>query len=94
MKYATRREIGVTSIQEGSTVSPRKRILILGGGFAGVYTAMYLQKQLPAESDVEIALVSRENYFVFQPMLAEVIWCRIAACTSVRLSRSIWIVAR
>jgi NADH:ubiquinone reductase (H+-translocating) len=73
MKYATRREIGVTSIQEGSTVSPRKRILILGGGFAGVYTAMYLQKQLPAESDVEIALVSRENYFVFQPMLAEVI---------------------
>ena len=58
MKYATPQELGVTSIQEGSTVSPRKRILILGGGFAGVYTAMYLQKRLRAETDVEIALVS------------------------------------
>lgn len=50
-----------------------KRILILGGGFAGVYTAMYLDRLLRSETDVEIALVSRENYFVFQPMLAEVI---------------------
>jgi NADH dehydrogenase len=51
----------------------RSRILILGGGFAGVYTAMYLDKLLGADPNVEIALVSRENYFVFQPMLAEVI---------------------
>jgi len=51
----------------------RTRILILGGGFAGVYTAMYLDKLLRSEPDVEISLVSRENYFVFQPMLAEVI---------------------
>lgn len=51
----------------------RTRILILGGGFAGVYTAMYLQKRLRSDPGVEIALVSRENYFVFQPMLAEVI---------------------
>ena len=55
------------------SVKQRKRILILGGGFAGVYTAMYLDKLLGADPDVEIALVSRENYFVFQPMLAEVI---------------------
>ena len=51
----------------------RKRILILGGGFAGVYTAMSLDKLLRSEPDVEIALVSRESDFVFQPMLAEVI---------------------
>lgn len=55
------------------SVEKRKRILILGGGFAGVYTAMYLDKLLGADPEVEIALVSRENYFVFQPMLAEVV---------------------
>lgn len=37
----------------------RRRILILGGGFAGVYTAMYLDKLLGADPNVEIALVSR-----------------------------------
>ncbi len=55
------------------SLKERRRILILGGGFAGVYTAMYLDKLLRAEPDVEIALVNRENYFVFQPMLAEVV---------------------
>src|SRR5262250_1152847 len=52
------------------------RILILGGGFGGVYTALGLEKLLKAELDrgqVELGLVSRENYFVFQPMLPEVI---------------------
>jgi NADH dehydrogenase len=51
----------------------RKRILILGGGFGGVYAAMYLQKALKRRTDFEVALVNQENYFVFQPMLAEVI---------------------
>ena len=51
----------------------RKRIVILGGGFAGVYTAMHLEKELGRKDDFEIALVNHENYFVFQPMLAEVI---------------------
>ena len=50
-----------------------KRILILGGGFAGVYTAMRLERLFRKNNDVEIALVNRENYFVFQPMLAEVV---------------------
>jgi NADH:ubiquinone reductase (H+-translocating) len=49
-----------------------KRILILGGGFAGVYTARTLEKLLrPGEA--EITLVNRENYWVYQPMLPEVI---------------------
>ena len=50
-----------------------KRILILGGGFGGVYAAMTLQKLFRRHRDVEIALINQENYFVFQPMLAEVI---------------------
>ncbi len=52
------------------------RILILGGGFGGVYTAVTLEKLLAREiraGAVELGLVSRENYFVFQPMLPEVI---------------------
>ena len=49
-----------------------QKIVILGGGFAGVYTARYLEKLLrPAEA--AITLVNRENYWVYQPMLPEVI---------------------
>src|SRR6266436_3252480 len=51
----------------------RKRILVLGGGFGGIYTVRALQKALHGRTDIEIALVNQENYFVFQPMLAEVI---------------------
>ncbi len=49
------------------------RILILGGGFAGVYSAMYLDRILPRGGNVEVTLVNREDYFVFQPLLAEVV---------------------
>src|SRR5260370_41331879 len=48
------------------------RIVLLGGGFAGVYSAMELEKQLARTPDVEITLVSRENFFSFTPMLHEV----------------------
>jgi NADH:quinone reductase (non-electrogenic) len=51
----------------------RPRIVILGGGFAGVYTALELEKALGRRDDFEIVLVNKENYFVFQPMLPEVI---------------------
>jgi NADH dehydrogenase len=49
------------------------RILILGGGFAGVYSALYLDRTLPRDSNVEVTLVNREDYFVFQPLLAEIV---------------------
>lgn len=51
---------------------PRKRILILGGGFGGLYTALHLEKKLAYCPDVEITLVNRENFFLFTPMLHEV----------------------
>jgi NADH dehydrogenase len=49
-----------------------KQILILGGGFAGVHTARYLEKLLRPE-EASITLINRENYWVYQPMLPEVI---------------------
>lgn len=51
----------------------RKSVIILGGGFGGVYTALHLGKLLRREPDVDITLINRENYFVFQPMLPEVV---------------------
>ena len=56
-----------------SKSNPVKRIVILGGGFGGVYTAQHLCKLLRGRGDVEICIVNSENYFVFQPMLAEVV---------------------
>ena len=50
----------------------KKRIVILGGGFGGVYAAMYLEKLLARQSAVEICLVSHDNFFLFTPMLHEI----------------------
>ena len=54
------------------SATTKKRILILGGGFAGAYTALHLEKQLDGAPDVEIALVAKENFVLFTPMLHEV----------------------
>jgi NADH dehydrogenase len=48
------------------------RVLVLGGGFGGVYTAIRLERLLARRPDVEITLVSRDNFFLFTPMLHEV----------------------
>ena len=51
---------------------PKKRIVILGGGFGGVYAAIHLEKLLARMDEVEICLVSRDNFFLFTPMLHEI----------------------
>src|SRR6267378_5886966 len=51
----------------------KTKILIVGGGFGGVYTAMTLEKLLKGDPSVEVGLISKENYLVFQPMLPEVV---------------------
>lgn len=48
------------------------RILILGGGFGGTYTALGLERLLARRDDVQVTLVARDNYFLFTPMLHEV----------------------
>jgi NADH dehydrogenase len=51
---------------------PKTRIVILGGGFGGVYTARHLERLCRGRSDVEIVLVCRDNYLVMTPLLFEV----------------------
>ena len=53
-------------------VHPAIRVLILGGGFAGIYTALKLEKLLRRRQDIRVTLVTRENFFLFTPMLHEV----------------------
>ena len=52
---------------------PKKtRIVILGGGFGGVTTAGRLERLCRRRSDVEIVLVSQDNFVVLTPLLFEV----------------------
>ena len=50
----------------------RTRILILGGGFGGLYTALRLERELGRDESLDVTLVNRENFFLFTPMLHEV----------------------
>src|ERR1700732_4634287 len=45
----------------------RHRVVIVGGGFGGLYAAKALRGQ-----DVDITLIDRHNYHLFQPLLYQV----------------------
>jgi NADH dehydrogenase len=48
------------------------RIVIAGGGFAGLYAAKYFDRALAQRPEIEVTLISRENFILFTPMLHEV----------------------
>ncbi len=50
----------------------KTRVVILGGGFAGVTAAINLEKEFRADPTVGFTLVSETNALLFTPMLAEV----------------------
>ena len=50
----------------------RHKVVILGGGFDGLYAALELERGLSKHSNVDVTLVNRENFFLFTPMLHEV----------------------
>ena len=54
--------------------TPARRVLILGGGFGGTYAALELEKVLARQGNgsLEVTLVTRDNFFLFTPMLHEV----------------------
>ena len=49
----------------------RKRVLILGAGFAGLHTALQLEKTLVQDAAVEITLVDQNHSHLFTPLLHE-----------------------
>ena len=67
-----------------------KRIVILGGGFGGVYAAKHLRNYFKRSRELhEISLVSRDNYFTYQPMLSEVIGGSLGVLEPVSSLRSL-----
>lgn len=48
----------------------KNRVLILGGGFGGLYAALEFEKR--KDPDFEVTLISQDNFFLFTPMLHEV----------------------
>src|ERR1700756_5832822 len=57
-----------------AVMSAQKKILIVivGGGFACLHSALHLDETLARDPDIEITLVNRDNFFLFTPMLHEV----------------------
>lgn len=60
-----------TATATAATAPGVTRIVILGGGFGGVYTARHLQKLAGSWRPIEITLVNRDNYFLMTPLLFE-----------------------
>jgi NADH:ubiquinone reductase (H+-translocating) len=61
----------------------KKRIVILGCGFAGLTTAQCLEKELEKDLSVQVTLVSESNALLFTPMLRLSSWHFFLAQTSV-----------
>jgi len=62
----------LTAASHPQPMTTARRVLILGGGFGGVYAALELEKVLARGEALEVTLVTRDNFFLFTPMLHEV----------------------
>jgi NADH dehydrogenase len=58
--------------REDDKPAVRTRIVILGGGFGGLHSALHFEKTMATDPEIEVTLVSRENFALFTPMLHEV----------------------
>lgn len=63
---------GPEPVSKSRAVSVEKRIVILGGGFAGMRTAECLEERLRTNFSVSLTLINETNALLFTPMLAEV----------------------
>ena len=50
-----------------TTVAPRKRVVIVGGGFAGIAAVRALRR-----CDADVTLIDQRNHHIFQPLLYQV----------------------
>ncbi len=60
----------VTYVHENPSPT-MKKIVILGGGFAGVHALKKIQKHFEDSVDVSIRIISQDNFFLHTPMLPE-----------------------
>jgi len=60
------------NLVHGNEPVNRQRIVILGGGFAGITVLKRLQNKFQSNIGIEIIMVSKDNYLLFTPMLHEV----------------------
>jgi NADH dehydrogenase len=56
-----------------SEKNKKKNIVILGGGFGGIGVLKNLQKELGNKENIQITLISNNNFLLFTPMLPEII---------------------
>ncbi len=68
-RMAVRPAAGRVLARPSTSLAPR--IVILGGGFAGVNTALELAKRSAGVLPIHVTLLSERNFFLFTPMLAE-----------------------
>ncbi len=52
------------------SAAAKPKVVVLGAGFGGAYTAKHLHRLLGKRAEIE--LINQSNYFVFQPLLPEV----------------------
>lgn len=58
---------------EACQITPgRKHVVIVGGGFGGIYTALEFEKTLARGAEFDVTLINHDNFFLFTPMLHEV----------------------
>jgi NADH dehydrogenase len=67
----------------------KTHVVIVGGGFGGVYTAKYLKPLIEA-GKIEVTLINKTNYFLFTPLLHEVATGGLSATSVVEPIREIF----
>jgi len=100
-KKGNRTEMHSQAIQQKSPAASEAtggtRIVILGGGFAGVTLAQKLERL--TNDNVEVVLISSDNHLVFSPLLAEAVGREITPLHVVvpgrqMVRRTLWLTAR
>src|SRR6185369_2111344 len=61
----------LTPSRDAMNTPNRKRLVIIGGGFAGITLAEAVEHKLPPDWD--LTLVSQENFITYNPLLPEVV---------------------
>ena len=69
---AARKLEAITNGRKMKASTATTRVVIAGGGFAGLYAAREFERILARRPEIEVTLISRENFILFTPMLHEV----------------------